>query len=127
MYPPDRPTPTPNRASPPGEPYCRVHTALPSGSYFRRNVSAPPALASPGNDPPTRPVTYTPVASAATPSAAAYVLVPNWRVPTTSPRAPALRAHPPPRPLSGSPAQGPPLAPATPTTPAATPTPAAYS
>src|SRR2546428_834925 len=88
MYTPDRPTPTPNPASPPGEPYCRVHTALPSGSYFRRNVSAPPALASPGNDPPTRPVTYTPVASEATARAVSKSGEPNCpvnrRVPLTS-------------------------------------------
>src|SRR2546427_12328395 len=118
MYTPDRPTPTPNPASPPGEPYCRVHTALPSGSYFRRNVSAPPALASPGNDPPTRPVTYTPVASAATANAAAYALVPNWRVPITPPRTADLPANPSGRPSSVPPGNEPPAAPA-PATPVA--------
>src|SRR2546428_7925841 len=111
MYPPDRPPPTPNPASPPGEPYCRVHTALPSGSYFRRNVSAPPALASPGNDPPTRPVTYTPVASAATPSAAAYVLVPNWRGHRTSPPTSDFPTNAAVLPSSGSPGEEPPVPP----------------
>src|SRR5256712_12959281 len=112
MHPRNRPPATPNRASPPGEPYWRVHTALPSGSYFRRNVSAPPALASPGNDPPTRPVTYTPVASAATASAAAYVLVPNWRVHSTSPPTPYVRPDPALGPSGRSPGEEPPLRPA---------------
>src|SRR5438132_13927117 len=94
MYTPDRPTPTPNPASPPGEPYWRVHTALPSGSYFWRNVSAPPALASPGNDPPTRPVTYTPGRAAATPSAPAYLLGPHRRVPPRPPPSPHFRTNP---------------------------------
>src|SRR2546422_5222603 len=110
---PDRPTATPDPASPPGEPYWRVHTALPSGSYFRRNVSARPALASPGNDPPTRPVTYTPVASAATASAAAYVLVPNWRVHSTSPRTSYFRTNASVLPWSVSPGNEPLVVPAT--------------
>src|SRR2546422_8604240 len=112
MYTPDRPTPTPNPASPPGEPYCRVHTALPSGSYFRRNVSAPPALASPGNDPPTRPVTYTPVASEATASAAAYVLVPNWRGHSASPWTAYFRRDASVLPWRGPPGEEPPGGPA---------------
>src|SRR2546427_12218107 len=107
MYTPDRPTPTPNPASPPGEPYCRVHTALPSGSYFRRNVSAPPALASPGNDPPTRPVTYTPVASAATPRAAANLLVPNWRVHKATPTKSYFRSNAAHEPLGQRPTEEP--------------------
>src|SRR3989454_11642270 len=69
-YTPDRPTPTPNPASPPGEPYWRGHTPLPPRSYFPGDGSGPPAPAPPRNNPPPPPAAATPRAPAA-PAAAA--------------------------------------------------------
>src|SRR2546426_3514167 len=76
-YTPDRPTPTPDPASPPGEPYWRGHTPLPARSYFLREEAGPPALPPPRNDPPPPPGAGRAGPAAGAPRAAPAELVPD--------------------------------------------------
>src|SRR5256712_11168887 len=58
-YTPDRPTATPNPASPPGEPYWRGPTPLAPPPVPPREGAGPPAAAPAREDPPPPPPTAT--------------------------------------------------------------------
>src|SRR2546428_11291647 len=78
-YTPDRPTPTPNPASPPGEPYWRGHTPLASGAYLPGEGSAAPAPAPPRHDPPPTAAPVTPRPAAAPGPTPRYAPAPHPR------------------------------------------------